>query len=149
MRTRSSVSAPAFPCFVADNTFAGVGKAEWLYKCIFDFAADGKETHALLEFLGLDTLCDVYLVRFRTSLHPSILTCTYPERREDPRCRQHVPDARSASRPTVSQDTKYPSPTLQVRSPARESPGSADGCCPSRIYEPRRSQPCVCPQGPV
>ncbi|KAJ7062793.1 glycoside hydrolase family 2 protein [Mycena amicta] len=38
-----------------------VGKVEWLYKCTFDFASQDKETHALLEFLGLDTLCDVYL----------------------------------------------------------------------------------------
>ncbi|KAJ7165676.1 glycoside hydrolase [Mycena crocata] len=38
-----------------------VGKAEWLYKCTFDFNKDSNETHALLEFLGLDTLCDVYL----------------------------------------------------------------------------------------
>ncbi|KAJ7069084.1 glycoside hydrolase [Mycena belliarum] len=38
-----------------------IGKAEWLYKCSFDFAAERNETHALLEFLGLDTVCDVYL----------------------------------------------------------------------------------------
>ncbi|KAJ7196944.1 glycoside hydrolase [Mycena pura] len=38
-----------------------VGKVEWLYKCTFDFAPDDKESHALLEFLGLDTICDVYL----------------------------------------------------------------------------------------
>ncbi|KAJ7124468.1 glycoside hydrolase superfamily [Mycena epipterygia] len=44
-----------------ENKVQWIGKAEWLYKCTFDFAADGKETHALLEFLGLDTLCDVYL----------------------------------------------------------------------------------------
>jgi beta-mannosidase len=41
----------------------GIGKVEWLYKCTFDFEADSKETHALVEFLGLDTICDVYLVR--------------------------------------------------------------------------------------
>ncbi|KAJ7476843.1 glycoside hydrolase, partial [Mycena galericulata] len=44
-----------------ENKVQWIGKVEWLYKCTFDFAADSKETHALLEFLGLDTLCDVYL----------------------------------------------------------------------------------------
>ncbi|KAJ7775670.1 glycoside hydrolase [Mycena maculata] len=44
-----------------ENKVQWIGKAEWLYKCTFDFAVDEKETHALLEFLGLDTLCDVYL----------------------------------------------------------------------------------------
>ncbi|KAJ7499902.1 glycoside hydrolase [Mycena latifolia] len=44
-----------------ENKVQWIGKVEWLYKCTFDFAADSKETHALLEFLGLDTVCDVYL----------------------------------------------------------------------------------------
>ncbi|KAJ7688293.1 glycoside hydrolase superfamily [Mycena rosella] len=44
-----------------ENRVQWIGEAEWLYKCTFDFAADSKETYALLEFLGLDTLCDVYL----------------------------------------------------------------------------------------
>ncbi|KAJ7152225.1 glycoside hydrolase family 2 protein [Mycena crocata] len=49
--------------FVRTNLFKvqRVVKAEWLYKCTFDFNKDSNETHALLEFLGLDTLCDVYL----------------------------------------------------------------------------------------
>ncbi|KAJ7625497.1 glycoside hydrolase [Roridomyces roridus] len=38
-----------------------IGKVEWLYRCTFPFSADVEETHALLEFLGLDTLCDAYL----------------------------------------------------------------------------------------
>ncbi|KAJ7039370.1 glycoside hydrolase superfamily [Mycena alexandri] len=44
-----------------ENKIQWIGEAEWLYKCTFDFAADEQETHALLEFLGLDTICDVYL----------------------------------------------------------------------------------------
>ncbi|KAF7354610.1 hypothetical protein MSAN_01374300 [Mycena sanguinolenta] len=44
-----------------ENKVQWIGKVEWLYKCSFDYTAEGDETHALLEFLGLDTLCDVYL----------------------------------------------------------------------------------------
>ncbi|KAJ7166082.1 glycoside hydrolase [Mycena filopes] len=44
-----------------ENKVQWIGKAEWLYKCSFEFAAADEETHALLEFLGLDTICDVYL----------------------------------------------------------------------------------------
>ncbi|KAJ6506424.1 glycoside hydrolase [Mycena vitilis] len=44
-----------------ENKVQWIGKVEWLYKCTFDFTADTKETGALLEFLGLDTICDVYL----------------------------------------------------------------------------------------
>ncbi|KAF8130046.1 glycoside hydrolase [Mycena galopus ATCC 62051] len=43
-----------------ENKVQWIGKVEWLYKCTFDYTDNG-ETHALLEFLGLDTLCDVYL----------------------------------------------------------------------------------------
>ncbi|KAK7053733.1 glycoside hydrolase superfamily [Favolaschia claudopus] len=38
-----------------------IGEVEWLYQCSFDYSAGPDETHGLLEFLGLDTLCDVYL----------------------------------------------------------------------------------------
>ncbi|KAF7300960.1 hypothetical protein MIND_00659100 [Mycena indigotica] len=38
-----------------------IGKVEWLYQCSFEFVRQENEAHALLEFLGLDTLCDVYL----------------------------------------------------------------------------------------
>ncbi|KAJ6544339.1 glycoside hydrolase [Mycena capillaripes] len=44
-----------------ENKVQWIGKAEWLYKCSFDFTADKQETNALLELLGLDTICDVYL----------------------------------------------------------------------------------------
>ncbi|KAJ7983162.1 glycoside hydrolase [Mycena polygramma] len=44
-----------------ENKVQWIGKVEWLYKCTFDFTADSKQTSALLEFLGLDTVCDVYL----------------------------------------------------------------------------------------
>ncbi|KAF9052310.1 glycoside hydrolase [Hymenopellis radicata] len=39
-----------------------IGETEWIYRCTFTFDEnkDGRE-HAELEFLGLDTLCDVYL----------------------------------------------------------------------------------------
>ncbi|KAJ7740535.1 glycoside hydrolase superfamily [Mycena metata] len=44
-----------------ENKVQWISKAEWLYKCTFDFTADAVDDHALLEFLGLDTICDVYL----------------------------------------------------------------------------------------
>ncbi|KAJ6473141.1 glycoside hydrolase [Mycena sanguinolenta] len=44
-----------------ENKVQWIGKVEWLYKCSFDYTVASDETHALLEFLGLDTLCDVYL----------------------------------------------------------------------------------------
>ncbi|KAJ7342620.1 glycoside hydrolase [Mycena albidolilacea] len=44
-----------------ENKVQWIGKVEWMYKCTFEYTADSHETHALLEFLGLDTLCDVYL----------------------------------------------------------------------------------------
>ncbi|KAF7333055.1 hypothetical protein MVEN_02412100 [Mycena venus] len=44
-----------------ENKVQWIGKVEWLYKCTFDYTVNSEETHAFLEFLGLDTLCDVYL----------------------------------------------------------------------------------------
>ncbi|KAJ6603048.1 glycoside hydrolase superfamily [Mycena sp. CBHHK59/15] len=44
-----------------ENKVQWIGKVEWLHKCTFAFDADAQETHGILEFLGLDTLCDVYL----------------------------------------------------------------------------------------
>jgi beta-mannosidase len=42
-----------------------IGEREWLYACIFDYERNGdSEENVLLEILGLDTLCDVYLVSF-------------------------------------------------------------------------------------
>ncbi|KAG6814920.1 hypothetical protein H0H93_011645 [Arthromyces matolae] len=38
-----------------------VGDVEWLYKCSFPFAKPPLHDHAVLEFQGLDTVCDVYL----------------------------------------------------------------------------------------
>ncbi|KAG6856280.1 hypothetical protein H0H87_005890 [Tephrocybe sp. NHM501043] len=38
-----------------------IGDAEWLYKCSFPFANLSEHEHAVLEFEGLDTVCDVYL----------------------------------------------------------------------------------------
>nr|GAT54791.1 predicted protein [Mycena chlorophos] len=38
-----------------------IGEVEWLYQCNFDFTPLANEKYALLEFLGLDTICDVYL----------------------------------------------------------------------------------------
>lgn len=41
----------------------GVGDVEWLYKCTFPYdSALNEGQKAFLEFEGLDTLCDVYLV---------------------------------------------------------------------------------------
>ncbi|KAJ7597793.1 glycoside hydrolase [Mycena floridula] len=37
-----------------------IGEVEWLYKCSFPFTSNNS-IRAELEFLGLDTLCDVYL----------------------------------------------------------------------------------------
>lgn len=37
-----------------------VGQAEWLYKTTFASTGD-TPSHTILEFLGLDTICDVYL----------------------------------------------------------------------------------------
>ncbi|KAJ7283262.1 glycoside hydrolase [Mycena rebaudengoi] len=51
-----------------ENKVQWIGKVEWLYKCAFAFDADANETHGLLEFLGLDTLCDVYLFRNGTKI---------------------------------------------------------------------------------
>lgn len=46
----------------AEQEVQWVGEVEWLYKCTFDFKpGDGRHTQAELEFLGLDTACDVYL----------------------------------------------------------------------------------------
>jgi beta-mannosidase len=39
----------------------GVGEREWLYKTIFS-APSVPALHNLLEFEGLDTFCDIYLV---------------------------------------------------------------------------------------
>ncbi|TRM62026.1 glycoside hydrolase family 2 protein [Schizophyllum amplum] len=36
-----------------------IGESEWLYKC--EFAGDGQKRRGLLEFAGLDAICDVYL----------------------------------------------------------------------------------------
>jgi beta-mannosidase len=42
-----------------------IGEREWLYAGIFDYEQNGDtEENVLLEMLGLDTLCDVYLVNF-------------------------------------------------------------------------------------
>ncbi|KAF8073394.1 glycoside hydrolase [Lyophyllum atratum] len=38
-----------------------IGEAEWLYKCSFPFTRTAAHQHAVLEFEGLDTVCDVYL----------------------------------------------------------------------------------------
>ncbi|KAJ4478306.1 glycoside hydrolase [Lentinula aciculospora] len=39
-----------------------IGSVEWLYKCIFLYQPAFNESHkVMLEFQGLDTLCDVYL----------------------------------------------------------------------------------------
>ncbi|KAF7294523.1 hypothetical protein MKEN_01445000 [Mycena kentingensis (nom. inval.)] len=65
-----------------------VGKVEWLYKCDFAFAPKEGETHAELEFLGLDTLCDVYFNgiqilasenEFQTHIVPLDLASLKPE----------------------------------------------------------------------
>lgn len=46
----------------AEHEVQWVGEVEWLYKCTFDFkSGEGRHTQAELEFLGLDTVCDVYL----------------------------------------------------------------------------------------
>lgn len=39
----------------------GVGEREWLYQTAF--TTEGSVVHAALVFDGLDTFCDVYLVR--------------------------------------------------------------------------------------
>ncbi|KAG6853109.1 hypothetical protein C0991_006799 [Blastosporella zonata] len=38
-----------------------IGDVEWLYKCSFSFIKYPGHEHAILEFEGLDTICDVYL----------------------------------------------------------------------------------------
>jgi beta-mannosidase len=50
-----------------------IGEREWLYACVFDYERNGdSEEYVLLEILGLDTLCDVYLVRFLLPSAPSL-----------------------------------------------------------------------------
>ncbi|KAG5653170.1 hypothetical protein H0H81_002012 [Sphagnurus paluster] len=38
-----------------------IGDVEWLYRCSFHFEKIPQHEHAILEFEGLDTVCDVYL----------------------------------------------------------------------------------------
>lgn len=58
---------------ILDGFCEGIGEAEWLYKCSFPFTNPQSHPHALLEFEGLDTFCDVYLV----SPHDGIQICPY------------------------------------------------------------------------
>ncbi|KAJ3788678.1 glycoside hydrolase [Lentinula aff. detonsa] len=45
-----------------EHTVQWIGHAEWLYKSIFTYEPDSAESHkVMLEFQGLDTLCDVYI----------------------------------------------------------------------------------------
>jgi hypothetical protein len=52
--------------------YLGVGDSEWLYRCQFDSPATSSANVSTsqyeLQFDGLDTLCDVYLVRVLISL---------------------------------------------------------------------------------
>lgn len=42
--------------------YPGIGEVEWLYKTTFQAKPPGADEHLLLEFEGLDTICDVFLV---------------------------------------------------------------------------------------
>ncbi|KAG6846807.1 hypothetical protein H0H93_011661 [Arthromyces matolae] len=56
-----------------------VGDVEWLYKCSFPFTKPPLHDHAVLEFQGLDTVCDVYLNGERIlSTDNQFRTYTYP-----------------------------------------------------------------------
>ncbi len=78
----------------AEHEVQWVGEVEWLYKCTFDLkSGEGRHTQAELEFLGLDTVCDVYLVSAE-----SPITCwhhdsrTYNRTMNHSGIEQHVPD---------------------------------------------------------
>lgn len=62
--------------FVNPDPFPGVGNVEWLYKLPFTFDLNTLHNFALLEFEGLDTICDIYLasglVIFGDSTHTSL-----------------------------------------------------------------------------
>lgn len=57
----------------------GIGDREWLYASTFDIELPRDNEEVELEFQGLDTFCDVYLVR----------GASYPERSEV--ARSHLP----------------------------------------------------------
>jgi hypothetical protein len=68
------------------NRVSGVGEREWLYRCQF-CAPTKKASLYELEFDGLDTFCDVYLVRFFSLPFLFQLLTAQLERPTRPQCR--------------------------------------------------------------
>ncbi|KAF8148252.1 glycoside hydrolase superfamily [Crassisporium funariophilum] len=107
-----------------------IGEVEWLYKCHFPFDTTLNHGHALLQFEGLDTICDVYLNgekilatnnMFRTYDHAFSLTGGESLLKADNTLLLHF---KSAKRLAKAEEEKYG----KVRA------GSTNLGDPSRVY---------------
>ena len=83
----------SFDVYTDHERMLGIGEVEWLYQTSFSYEPDNEATRTVLEFEGLDTLCDVYLVRS----HCCAIPCAYSpnlERQADFGCREPISHAR-------------------------------------------------------
>ncbi len=88
----------------AEHEVQWVGEVEWLYKCTFDLkSGEGRHTQAELEFLGLDTVCDVYLVSAE-----SPITCWHHDSRTYNRTMKSFWNRATCSRPMLSPSYRRP-----------------------------------------
>ena len=98
MSTKYNVRTPAriVARKVSHRVLTGVAEREWIYRCTFVHPTASDEVQASralvqIRFEGLDTICDIYLVRMPEVVLISYLRVLYIEWVQDCRGRQYVP----------------------------------------------------------